>query len=271
MTHTLTLYRLLLSIFVLQLMACVSTPTEKLKVPSSIYTADASVALLWIAPCANDTFGNCAADSGMTTKAKLAIHGSADRLDINRQYETDAGLQTRLSRIDAAPIIDQQFLVQFRDALQARSVNAVSVKKPVYAGSLRKRSRSSSITLGGQAIKTTLFPQIASRNTYNFDSIYAGLDVDYLMVMELLRFGVDRHFGAVGKPLNNPYGAAIVRVYLHEKSSGELVYDDFSHAKITSPDDWDDAPDYIKLGETVEQALSDAIDGVENVLFSDSQ
>lgn len=241
--------------------ACTSTPQEILKVPPHALNKQASYAVLWLKPCTLTAMGRCVdEDDGRTTEAKIAIHGSADRIDLKQQYEDEIALSVAMTFVDAAPIIQQAFLREYKDALKAQGLDAVAVAEPIYEGVLKKLD-STRVSFADQPmLSAQQLPLQVRSNKFDFMPIYDRLGVDYLLVLELLTFNVERHYGPAGKPTNNPQVVTAIRVYLHEKSTGEVLFNDFSYDFSLVADEWERPPHYQLLADLLKQSLKTSID-----------
>jgi len=253
------------------LVACTATPTEKLDVPAYAFSNQSQYAILWIKPCNGKLLGGCELDDGRTTEAKLAIHGAADRIDLKEQYEEDTGLSASIARINASETIQKRFLSEFKEALTARGLDFVAVANPIYEGALKKKA-STRVSFADQPRQSaTQFPLQVKSNTFDFDPLYKNLGVDFLLVLELLNFSVDRHYGPTGKPMANPEAASAIRVYLHERATGEILFNDFSYDFALSGDDWDKPPYYQSLADllmkTLETSIAEAKTNLMNLNF----
>ncbi len=239
--------------------ACTSTPKEKLYIPDHAFNHESKYALLWVKPCHAKLLGGCEVDDGRTTEAKLAIHGEAQRVDLKKKYENEVGLSASIARINATPIFAETFLKQFKQGMVARKMNVVAVAKPVYEGALRKRSSANVIFNDTELLGATLFPLQVKSNSFELRPIYDELDVDYLIVMELLRFTIERHYGPTGKPVSNPQAVSVVRLSVHDRNSNEPVFDDYAYKVVLTDDGWDKPPHYRQLESALTQTLRDVI------------
>ena len=242
-------------------MGCAATsPQEKLQAPAHAFNKQSRYAVLWIKPCNGKALGGCEEDDGRTTEAKLAIHGSPDRIDLKKQYEDEVALSTSIARVNASPTIDQRYLREFKDALAARGLDIVAVANPVYEGALRKKG-STTVSFADQPrLTATQFPLQVKSNSFDFSPLYENLGVDFLLVLELLNFTVDRHYGPTGNPVSNPQVVTAIRVYLHERESDEVLFNDFSYDFALSEDEWESPPLYQSLEDLLLKTLDTSID-----------
>lgn len=258
-----------LTALVFSVLACTSTstPTEKLNAPVGALNAESKYALMWIKPCQTQFFGRCEPDDGRTSEAKLAIHGAAERVDLKALYEEDVGLSASIARIDAADIVQDRFLRKVKQGLSARQLDVVAVAKPIHEGALKKTA-SKHITFNDVAtIGPTQFPLQVKANTFEFSSLYQQLDVDYLIVMELLRFNIERHYGPTGNPVANPQAVSAIRLYLHERATNQVLFDDYAYKAVESDKAWDKPPHYQSLTDSLKYTLQTAIDEAQNNLL----
>lgn len=254
--------RRVLSVAVLlfAVVACTSTPLEKLEVPSYAFNKQSRYAVLWIKPCIGKPLGGCEEDDGRTTEAKLAIHGSPTRIDVAQQYEDEVALSASIARVNASETIERRFLRMFKDDMRSRGLDVVSVANPIYEGALKKQS-STRVSFPDQPrLSATQFPLQVKSNTFDFSPIYQNLGVNYLLVLELLNFSVDRHYGPTGKPAANPQVVSAVRVYLHERDTGDVLFNDFSYQFALSEDDWEKPPYYQDLADLLIKTLERSIE-----------
>ncbi len=249
---------------------CVSAskPKEILNLPSGALSAQSNYALMWIKPCnARLLVGGCEDDDGRTAEAKLAIHGSADRINIEALYEEDVGLSASIARVNARELIERRFLQEFKSSLRARALNVVSVAEPAYEGSLPKLATERVVFDDVPTISATQFPLQVKSTTYDFSGVYNRLGVDYLFVLELLRFNIERHFGPTGQPSANPQAVSVVRLSLHERSSGNILFNDFGYKAVMVGDDWNRPPYYQELSDSLTGTLASVIEEVQSTLL----
>jgi len=257
----------LLHIVALMLVACSATPEEKLNTPPGALNTDSKYALLWIKPCRTPLLGRCESDDGRTTEAKLALHGAPELIDLKALYAADVQLSASIARIDAGEIVQKQFLRNVKQALAARQLDVVAVANPVYEGALRKTA-SKRVTFNNvDTIGATQYPLEVKANQYELASLYQRLEVDYLLILELLRFNIERHYGPTGKPVGHPQAVSAVRMYLHERSTGKVLFDDFAYKVVESDVAWDKPPHYQSLTNSLKNTLAAAIDEAQANLF----
>ncbi len=242
--------------------ACASLPTEKLSVPSSAIQETNQYAMLWVKPCAGTVFGGCGEDNGKTTHAQLVVHGSPGRLDVKQAYQNETDLSNALAKMDAGGIIKKAFLIDFRNSLLSQGLNVKAVAKPVYAGRLKQSKQRVVHTLPKEpsvTLASTQFPQMVSRHSYELTQLFDRLNVDYLLMLELLRFGIDRQYGPTDEPISRPLGVAVVRVTLHQRGQVNPVFDDFSQSIKFVANDWNTPPEYERLAFELDQLLDNAV------------
>jgi len=257
----------MLAVLALLLVACTSTPEENLNTPANAFNADSSYGLIWVKPCQSLFLSRCEPDDGRTTEAKLAIHGAPESVDLKALYEEDLTLSSSIARIDAADILREQFLRNVKQRLLARQLDVVAVANPIPEGALRKTT-SKRVTFNDVAtIGATQYPLEVKSNTFEWSAVYQKLDVDFLVVMELLRFNIERHYGPTGKPASNPQAVSAVRLYLHERATGKKLFDDYAYKVVIVDNDWDKPPHYQLLTDTLKLTLSAAIEEAQSNLF----
>jgi len=220
----------IVTVLAFAVVACTATPEEKLIPPVGALNAQSKYAMLWIKPCRTEFLGRCEPDDGRTTEAKLAIHGAPERVDLKTLYEDDKALSASIARNDATDVLQEQFIREFKRG-------------------------------------ATQYPMEVKANTYDLSPLYQQLGVDYLVVMELLRFNIERHYGPTGKPAANPLAVSAVRLYLTEGTTGQLLFDDYAYKVLETDDAWDNPPHYQSLADSLSQTLNAAIDEAEANLF----
>jgi len=182
-------------------------------------------------------------------------------------YEKDVTLSASIARINASDIVRDHFLRKYRQALSARQLDVVAVDNAIHEGALQK-SASSMVTFNDvETIGATQFPIQVKANTFDFSPVYQRLDADYLIVMELLRFSIDRYYGPTGKPTANPLAVSAIRLYLHESATGNVLFDDYAYNAIELGDAWDKPPHYHSLADSLELSLKAAINEARNNLL----
>lgn len=257
-----------LAVVLLTTGACSTTPKQQTLLPETPLSSDSRYALLWIKPCIPKLIGGCEPDDGRTTEAKLAIHGVAEQIDLKQQYEDDIALSASIARTDAGPTIEQHYLQSTWQTLAARGLNVVAVANPVYAGALNKSKRSKRFQVDDTPVLgATQFPVQVLEHSYDFMPVYDKLNVDHLVVLELLRFNIERHYSITGKPASNPHIVAAVRVYVHKRAGDTVVFNDYAHNISISSDEWDAPPHYQELSDRLLSNLTSSIkDSVEKLV-----
>jgi len=251
------------SVLLLTVVACSIAPKERLLLPEKALDGSASYALLWVKPCIPKLLGGCEPDDGRTTEAKLAIHGATELLDLKQQYEDEIALSASIARVNAIPVIEKEFLRRFTDIMDSKGVKASAVANPIYEGALRKRARTKRIQFDEPSLLgATQFPIQVKANAYDFTALNEKLGVDFIIALELLRFNIERHYTATGKPASNPHAVAAIRVYVHDASNGELLFDDYAHRGTITGNEWDAPPHYELLATEILNNLRDSIDDV---------
>ena len=80
-------------------------------------------------------------------------------------------------------------------------------------------------------------------NHYDYKPITDDLQVDYLLVLEIIRFGVARHYyGFI--PTGNPAGWVALRSSFIDARTNELIAQQFSNINEPVSKEWDQPPDY---------------------------
>lgn len=240
---------------------CATTaPQEILEVPERAFNKQSRYAILWIKPCNGKALGGCEEDDGRTTEAKLAIHGSPDRIDLKQQYEDEVALSASIARVNATTTIENKYLRDWKDSLSARGLDIVAVANPVYEGALRKKD-STTVSFEDQPrLTATQFPLQVKSNQFDFAPLYDNLGVDFLLVLELLNFSVDRHYGPTGNPVSNPQVVSALRVYLHERATDDVLFNDFSYDFSMSDDEWESPPMYQSLSDLLIKSLEKSVE-----------
>lgn len=242
------------------LASCGSTPPNELtELPAQAFNPQSRYALLWIKPCGEKLVGGCVSDDGRTTEAKYVIHGSAGRVDLKQQYEDSVALSASIARINARPAMQTYFLKSLRRDLAARDLDVITVAEPLHEGFLKKTS-SSRVLFENVGTDATQFPLQLKANTFDFNALYQRLGVDYLVVMELLRFSVEQHFGPTGQATENPKVVSAVRLYVHDRATNETVFNDYAHKVVLAKDDWDNPPLYKSLESSLMLTIKGAVE-----------
>jgi len=258
----------ILAVLAITLVACTTTPEEKLNTPEGALNTESKYALVVMKPCHAQFLGRCEPDDGRTTEAKLAIHGAPEMVDLKALYEADVALSASIARIDAVNVVNSQFLRTVKQGLVSRQLDVVAVAKPIHEGALRKTS-SKRVTFDDvDMIGATQYPLEVAANTFELSSLYQQLEVDYLIVMELLRFNIERHYGPTGKPVGTPQAVSAVRLYLHERTTGKVLFDDYAYKIVASNEAWDKPPHYKSLTDALKYTLGAAIDEAQTNLLS---
>ena len=239
--------------------ACSTAPIEKLQLPQSALNTNARYALLWIKPCHEKMLGGCEADDGRTTEAKFVAHGSASQVDLKQEYDDSVALSAAIARINAAPSVRTHFLRALKQDIASRQLNVVAVAEPIYEGAMTKRSSRRVLFDDVPLIGATQFPLQLKANTYDFATIHDQLSSDYLIVMELLKFSVERHYGPTGRAADIPQVVSAIRMSVHERTSNQVIFDDYAYEVSMANKDWDTPPYYRSLEANLLASLERAI------------
>lgn len=248
--------------------ACASAPSEKLTFSAEQIDKSKRIALLWIKPCIAKLTGGCESDDGRTAEAKLAIHGAVGWVDLKQEYEDDIGLAASIARINAGPVIEEAYLRKLKTHLLNRGLSAVAVANPVYEGALGKQRRSKTVTFNEQSLLgATQFPLQVKANSFNLAPLHDSLSAEYLLVLELLRFNVERHYNSTGRPASNPHAVSAIRVSLHERDGNRVLFDDFVQKGAIVANGWNAPPHYPILNDMLIATLQNAIEEASSRLL----
>jgi len=180
--------------------------------------------------------------------------GSQGILDIaiNRGKDMEKQLINNLHKEEIAPIVNKYYLNLFKDGFSREGFKVKTIDTAYDHNNLTKFEK-------GKFMK-------ASNEVYYFSTIYDlksisdELQADYLMVLEIHRFGVKRYYhGFI--PTTPPFAWTALRCTLIETASNKIVANHFSEKAISS-EEWDEPPDFANLMKAVLTSFERAIDDV---------
>lgn len=184
--------------------------------------------------------------------------GAQGLLDTAINRSIAGKLIDRLEKEDISPLVKQHYLTVFNDAL---SLNGFQVKTSdgVYDHKLLKR-------VDREMVKDSSTKFIFSSYTYDYAPIFEELKTDYLMILEVYRFGVGRnYFGFV--PTGSPKAWTALKCSLVERTSNSVIGQHFARILEEVNGEWDEPPEYPILMKAVSVSFEKSVDEIFTNLF----
>ncbi len=181
----------------------------------------------------------------------LGTQGILDHA-INRGKDMEKQLINRLHKEETAPIVKKYYLNKFRDGFSREGFKVKTVDTAYDHKNLTKLEKGKFMKASNEVMYYSTI--------YDLKSISDELQADYLMVLEIHRFGVKRYYYGF-MPKTPPFAWTALRCTLIETASNKVVADHFSEKAILS-EEWDEPPDFAKLMKAILTSFEGTIDDV---------
>jgi len=150
-------------------------------------------------------------------------------------YAADQKLIKAIKRLDSAPIVRSNFIDVVTKAIEKKNMGAFIRSDPIYPGDLSPLGVAKSLRVApkGTHKKQEFYGDSMVKVEYDFTSIAGEWSTDYLLVLQVIEYGVRRVFGSFGIPTAPPYTAAGVRAYMIDTKSGKVLLDDVAYYEMS--------------------------------------
>jgi len=200
---------------------CVSIPLKEIKVPSNFMAKKGKIGIIWVKKDEKPT-----ADFYQT--------GGQGLLDIAVNNLIATTLRQCLQKEELAPLIKKFYLNPFGEGF---SLEGFEVKTIDSGYDLKK------------------YKKISDQR-----QIAKEIEVDYLIILEILSFGIGRSYALGIIPTIQPQGLTNLRCYLIDSSSDEIIAQHISKNLESSQGEWDEPPEYPNLMKAMLASFEKSID-----------
>jgi len=157
-------------------------------------------------------------------------------------------LNNRLKKEKIAPHIKNNYIDALYNMLTLDGFQIITLENPYDKKKLKKVDRS-------------------PKTFYDFRTLAKTLQVDTIIALDILNFGVERKYKTFS-PVGNPKGSSFVIGYLIDGHSNELISKIPIKVQKKCEGEWDTSPDFLNLIEATQESLKTAIDEVLKAMFS---
>lgn len=213
-----------------------------LATPDSFLAEKGSIAVIWLN------------DPESTATAKEHTLGTQSLLGKVISSGSSSKLRARLDKIELEPLVAKGYLALFSAALNAEGFDVKTVSAPYDTTPLEQLGEKQ-----GRAKKAKKIMKMLGASHYDLRSIAQELDVDQLMVLETVRFGVAREAGGDFSS-GRPEGWSIQRVAIVDAATNEIVAQHLENNLVAPQGDWKDPPEYPSLIKAVRSAVEKSND-----------
>ncbi len=227
-----------------------ATPTKNVLPPSDFMAQKGTIGIITITT--NESH------KGTADYYNLGTQGILDYAII-RNGDMVKQLINCLNKEEIAPIVKKYYLNLFRDGFSREGFKVKTVNTAYDHKNLAKLEKSKLMT-GRPGDEMMYFSTI-----YDLKSISDELQADYLMVLEIHRFGVKRNYYGI-MPKTPPSAWTALKCTLIETASNKIIAEHFSEKAILI-EEWEEPPDFPKLMKATLTSFKGTIDDVFTGFF----
>ena len=260
---------LLIAFSFMLLSACATVPQSTLDIESGRLSAGATVGTVWISPCS--TGKGCRKSGDASVLGEFVPVGANGLLIYGSVLAAHQEIIDALDTISSAPIVERKFSQPMQNLLRSAGFSVSVNNDNLYAGDLEIIGKRTAVNFATtidekyprEPGKVRGFPLILQQKDFDLSAVAGSMNVDYLAVLEVYRFNVQREFGPLAIPLTQPYGMSLVRATLVDVKTGERIFDDWGFGeKFVETGEWRQPGDWSNVLAITEEALELAIDRV---------
>ena len=237
------------------------------EVPSGALQSGSKVALVYALPCSNmDTLmAKCSSPSTPLNEGVYVDYGSSI---VARSVGLHDEVEAKLKTLKPANTILEELEGKLAPLLTNLGHEVQVRPDPLLVWNLEKRGKASSFFYSEynrgekkyQSVRPNGLGEGISGN-FDFQPLINELDTDFLMVIELLRYGVDRRYTAlVSVAMEPPMGTAAIRVSLFQRGVDKPLYNNIINRREPVDGEWKTPPDFEDLMSIPPKVLRAAID-----------
>ncbi len=225
-----------------------------------LHKKEVSIALIWTSSV------NIHYPEGPEFTAKHHMLGNQGLLDIVVARSFSDKLISVLGDIKIKDLMHEHYFNVFKPAFEDKGFNVIIKTKPYCHKKYRLGTNEYCTNhLDVKDMSVSKYGDDAwdflAETFYDYKPVINELDVDYLLVIQLERFGTGRsYFAAV--PTSPPKGVARLVYYLIDTTTEKTISKYISSVVEPVQGEWDQEPEYPNLVKTVNNAFEIAIDEV---------
>jgi len=252
---------------VVLLSACSVQPVKIASVPPNTFDSTESIGVIWLSRCAKRHA--CIEEPYAATSGDFVAHGMEGSLWKAAAYAADQKLIRAIKKLNSEPIVRTHFIDIVAKAIEGRDMGAFIRSDPIYPGDLRATSVAKNLRMSPKGTRKSVAFHGDSmvKVEYDLTGIARDLSTDYLLVLQVIEYGVRRAFGEFGLPTGAPYTAAGVRAYMIDSTNGKILLDDVAYYEFSVGEKYS-RRNYKSVLRAANQALSSAVTDVTNTIVS---
>lgn len=258
----------LILIFSAYLSACVSPGQIVTDITPEKISANAKVGVIWLSSCSG--VSKCGKSGEISNQAQFVPDGASGLIILGAILSAHEEIREALKSVTEDSIVNQEYLEPVASALAEAGSSPLVQSSYHYFGNLQKKERHKLIKLKSTLKelypeKNRLFFGFGFEHNLDLSAIASEMGVDVLAVLHVQEFGIRRDFGPLGVPLGNPYALSLVRLYMTDVATGELLFNDFGVAEESLAEGWRQPNDWSIVKNATASALEQAIERVTTV------
>jgi hypothetical protein len=253
---------LLLGLACLTLSSGCATDAKNIPPPATFMQERSTIGIIWLY---DSTRGNPAADFyplGLEGSTWMPNPGWMSGAFMTRVRA--GNLIARLRTQELSPLVKRFYLNVFREAFTLEGFNVKTVDSSYDLRRLRKIKADERLKIGDEKQRIAY---------YDLSLISKDLHVDYLLSLEIIKFGIARAYTPVITPLAGivptfsmasgmPHALTVLRCFLADASSKHVLFQQFSTTLEPPSHEWDEPPDYPALITALSRSFEKSLDEV---------
>jgi len=233
-----------------------------------------SVTMVYALDCATRSTmsGRCTEDSELKSGGDFVtdpprVSGAA------RAIGKHEALQAATASLDVNKVMRASLAKHFKPLFEASGLNATMGNVDVRTWALPQRSKHTFINFSAYHRDSLKNDEARTGSAISFNPDYQsfieGLNTDYLLVIELLRYGIVRKYTpGISVALELPTAAAAIRATLYQDNIAEPIYDNIISRRSVPDFEWKTPPEFVELMALPPRVLDAVIQDAANEFFS---
>ena len=273
MKRTSWLKLLHISVLMLFVSGCVATHENVTDIAPDTLLSGQSIAVVYALDCAERTVfsGRCTKESGFEIGGTFEAYPtgvSKIAASVGKHDE----LRIATAKLNFKKVLQTSVTKHFIPQFESRGLKVIEAKEDIRAWTLPKKGKNSLIQLaayyrdGTQKDKDR--PITAISTNRNYQPVIESLNSDYLLVIEVFRYGLVRQYTPIiSVAVEPPTGIAAIRATLHANNTAEPIYDNIVVRSRVPDFEWKVSPDFSALMGLPPLALDAVIQDAATDLF----
>lgn len=253
------------------------TPIEMVThlAPNSLQSGQ-SVAIVYALDCAerNSLSGRCAEDSAIKNGGDFVT----DPPNVSK-LARDAGkhpeLRAATANLDVANAMQTSINNHFKSLFESAGLNVSTNTVDLRHWTLPQRSKHYFLNFGAYHRDSLENDEARTGSAVSlnpdYQSVITDLDTNYLLVIELLRYGLVRKYTpGISVALEPPTAAAVIRATLYQANTENPIYDNIISRRSVPDFEWKTPPDFNQLMALPPLVLDAVIEDAAKEFFGNS-